>query len=84
MFAIFMFSALSEYIQGLKKFKIYLFAFGFVWWATTALSRLTLGAHYLTDVTIAGLVTIFAYIIVLVSENFYLKRKSKEKAKCEE
>ena len=74
MFAIFMFPALSEYIRGVKKFKIYLFGLGFAWWVITALSRLTLGAHYLTDVTIAGLVTILAYIMVLVAERFYIKR----------
>ena len=74
MFAIFMFPALSEYIREIKKFKIYLFGLGFTWWVITALSRLTLGAHYLTDVTIAGLVTILAYIMVLVAERFYNKR----------
>lgn len=74
MFAIFMFPALSEYIREIKKFKIYLFGLGFTWWVITALSRLTLGAHYLTDVTIAGLVTILAYIMVLVAERFYIKR----------
>lgn len=74
MFAIFMFPALAEYIRGIKKFKIYLFGLGFAWWVITALSRLTLGAHYLTDVTIAGLVTILAYIMVLVAERFYVKR----------
>ena len=74
MFAIFMFPALSEYIREIKKFKIYLFGLGFAWWVITALSRLTLGAHYLTDVTIAGLVTILAYIMVLVAERFYNKR----------
>ena len=74
MFAIFMFPALSEYIREIKKFKIYLFGLGFTWWVITALSRLTLGAHYLTDVTIAGLVTILAYIMVLTAERFYIKR----------
>ena len=74
MFAIFMFPALSEYIRGIKKFKIYLFGLGFAWWVITALSRLSLGAHYLTDVTIAGLVTILAYIMVLVGGRFYYKR----------
>ena len=74
MFAIFMFPALSEYIREIKKFKIYLFGLGFAWWVITALSRLTLGAHYLTDVTIAGLVTILAYIMVLTAERFYIKR----------
>jgi membrane-associated phospholipid phosphatase len=76
MFAIFLFPALADYVRGLKKFKPHLFALGFVWWSLTAFSRLTVGAHYLTDVTIAGLVTIMAYIIVSVVKRVYLKRKS--------
>ena len=76
MFAIFMFPALADYIPKLKKYKPYLFVFGFVWWATTALSRMTLGAHYLTDVTIAGLITILAYIIVLVAQRVFRKQKT--------
>jgi membrane-associated phospholipid phosphatase len=79
MFAIFLFPTLADYIRKLKKFKPYLFALGFVWWAVTALSRLTLGAHYLTDVTIAGLVAMLAYVIVSVVQKFYLKRK---KVRC--
>jgi membrane-associated phospholipid phosphatase len=66
MFAIFLFPALADYVRGLAKCKPYLFALGFIWWALTALSRLTIGAHYLTDVTIAGLVTILAYGLVAV------------------
>ena len=76
MFAIFMFPALADYMRGLKKFKPYLFVFGFIWWAATAFSRLTVGAHYLTDVAIAGIVTIIAYGIVLFANRIYLKRKS--------
>ena len=75
MFAIFLFPALADYIQKLKKCKSLLFTFGFAWWAITALSRMTTGAHYLTDVTIAGLVTILAYSIVLLAQRIYLKRK---------
>ena len=66
MFAIFIFPALADYIGGLKKYRTHLFALGFIWWALTALSRLTVGAHYLTDVTIAGLVTILAYVAASV------------------
>ena len=77
MFAIFIFPALSDYIDGLKKFKPHLFALGFVWWAITAFSRLTLGAHYLTDVTIAGLATILAYIIVSITRRI-MKARFKE------
>lgn len=75
MFAIFLFPALADYIRGLKKYRPYLCALGFVWWVATALSRLTIGAHYLTDVTIAGLVTILAYAVVSVARSIYLKRK---------
>ena len=77
MFAIFIFPALGDYVCRLKKFKPYLFAVGFVWWAVTAISRLTVGAHYLTDVTFAGLGTIFAYVLVSVIERIYLKQKEK-------
>ena len=66
---------MADYIPKLKKHKMHLFALGFIWWAVTALSRLTLGAHYLTDVTIAGLVAILAYAIVLTAQNIYAKRK---------
>ena len=75
MFAIFIFPALADYVRGLKKFKPYLFALGFIWWAATAVSRLSVGAHYLSDVTIAGLITILAYAIVSVSKRIYTKRK---------
>ena len=37
---------------------------------------MTVGAHYLTDVTIAGLVTILSYAIVSVARKIYLKQKS--------
>ena len=65
--------ALADYITALKKFKPYLFTIGFAWWAVTALSRLTIGAHYLTDVTIAGLVTILAYAIVCGVKRAYIQ-----------
>lgn len=84
MFAIFLFPALADYASGLKKYKAHLFVLGFVWWAVTALSRLTVGAHYLTDVTIAGIVTIFSYIFAFAVKRIYLKRKAIEKAKHRE
>ena len=73
--AIFIFPVLGDYIRKLGAFKPYLFALGLLWWAATALSRLTIGAHYLTDVAIGGLVTIFAYTVVSVAGKIYLKRK---------
>ena len=69
MFAIFLFPALADYIPRLRKYKSLLFLCGFIWWSLTALSRLTVGAHYLTDVCIAGLVTVLSYAIVNVIQN---------------
>lgn len=74
MFAVFLFPALADYVRGLAKYKPYLFALGFVWWAATAFSRLTMGAHYLTDVTIAGLVTILAFALLSAIKHWYRKR----------
>ncbi|MBO5906617.1 MAG: phosphatase PAP2 family protein [Clostridia bacterium] len=76
MFAIFIFPALSDYVSTLKKFKTHLFLLGFAWWVATALSRLTVGAHYLTDVALAGLITILAYGIVFFTRLIYTKRKN--------
>lgn len=40
---------------------------------------MTVGAHYLTDVTIAGLVTMLAYIIVsLITRSYHLKCNGKD------
>ncbi len=64
MFAIFLFPALSDYIPKLQKYRGILFMGGFVWWVLTAFSRLTVGAHYLTDVCIAGLITVLVYEVV--------------------
>ncbi|MBR1983997.1 MAG: phosphatase PAP2 family protein, partial [Clostridia bacterium] len=64
MFAIFLFPALSGFITKLEKYKPLLFVLGFIWWGLTAFSRLTVGAHYLSDVCIAGLVTLLSYGIV--------------------
>jgi membrane-associated phospholipid phosphatase len=78
MFAIFIFPSLADYVRELRKFKPHLFSLGFIWWAATAFSRMTVGAHYLTDVTIAGLVTILAYHIVSAAQKLYLKSKTYE------
>jgi membrane-associated phospholipid phosphatase len=76
LFAIFIFPTLADYVCFLKKFKPYLLALGFIWWAVTAFSRMTIGAHYLTDVTIAGLVTIVAYVIVAAIYNVHNIKRS--------
>ena len=81
MFAVFLFPALADYVRRLEKYKPYLLVCGFAWWAVTAFSRLTVGAHYLTDVTIAGLVTILVYVIASTVKKIYLRQKT-EKATC--
>lgn len=79
MFAIFLFPTLSDYVKGLGKFRPYLFASGLVWWALTALSRMSVGAHYLTDVTVAGLVTLISYVAVSLIDKAYRRRVSLSK-----
>jgi membrane-associated phospholipid phosphatase len=74
MFAIYLLPALSDYADRLKRYRLCLFVTGFLWWAMTALSRMTVGAHYLTDVTIAGLVSILAYALVSAVWRFLSKR----------
>ena len=64
MFAIFLFPAFAEYNTKLKKYKGLFAVLGFVWWGLTAFSRMTVGAHYLTDVCIAGLIAIIVWGIV--------------------
>jgi membrane-associated phospholipid phosphatase len=76
MFAIFLFPVISDYFPKLEKHRILFFALGFIWWALTALSRITVGAHYLTDVSIAGIITILAYIIVYATTKKHKKRKT--------
>ncbi len=63
MFAVFIFPALARYDKRLEKYEGVLFFVGVLWWALTAFSRMTVGAHYLTDVTIAGGVTLFIYAV---------------------
>jgi membrane-associated phospholipid phosphatase len=76
MFAVFIFPHIANYVQRLRKFKPLLFALGLLWWAATAFSRMTIGAHYLTDVAIAGLLAILSYGIVSAAYSLYKKRRS--------
>lgn len=77
MFAIFLFPALADYIPKLDKHRFILFILGFVWWGLTAFSRLTVGAHYLTDVCIAGIITILSYTVIIFIGHFIRKRTLK-------
>ena len=78
MLAVFVFPHVANYVERLRKFKPLLFALGLTWWAATAFSRMTVGAHYLTDVAIAGLLAILSYGIVSAAYSLYKKRRSKE------
>lgn len=83
LFAIFIFPALADFIPKLKKYKALLFIGGFIWWGLTAFSRLTVGAHYLTDVCLAGLLTIISYALVKlifdkIEKRIAIKNQTKE------
>lgn len=75
MFGVFIFPALCSYIPKTSRYKSLFVIFGFVFWALTALSRMTVGAHYLTDVAVGGLITLISYVIIEVIWWFVLKKK---------
>ena len=74
MFAIFLFPVFAEYNIKLEKYRGWFFFGGFIWWGLTAFSRMTVGAHYLTDVSMAGLIMIFSYEIVVFIKYLIKKR----------
>lgn len=74
MFAIFIFPFVCELVPRLKMHKGLFFTLGVIWWGLTAFSRLTMGAHYLTDVTISALVVVFVYEILRIIKA--LKKKN--------
>jgi membrane-associated phospholipid phosphatase len=77
MFDVFLFPAFADYNTELKKYRP-VFAFsGFVWWCLTALSRITVGAHYLTDVSIAALLTVAVWVIAQLISLKILNLKQK-------
>jgi membrane-associated phospholipid phosphatase len=71
MFAIFIFPILVD--NKSKKYESILFICGVIWWILTAYSRITIGAHYLTDVCFGGLITLISYVIITL----ILKKKIK-------
>jgi membrane-associated phospholipid phosphatase len=74
MFAIFLFPFLAKYNKTSQKNELILFICGIIWWILTAYSRITNGAHYLTDVCFGGLITLISYLItVLIFKNTYKK-----------
>lgn len=76
MLAVFLFPALGCYLPRLKSHRTLLASLGFLWWALTALSRLTVGAHFLTDVCIGGLVTLFSHGCVMLFLRLRQRRQS--------
>lgn len=74
MFAIFIFPLIAEYNDKLKKYKSAFFFVGLIWWLLTAFSRITVGAHYLTDVSVGGIVVIFSYLITWLISNCINKK----------
>lgn len=62
--AIMVIAALPEIFQKLKKYEWLLFAGGFVFTVAVALSRIIVGAHFLSDVTMGAVISIGSYAIV--------------------
>jgi membrane-associated phospholipid phosphatase len=75
MFAIFIFPLLADYNKKIEKYRVSLFVLGVIWWALTAFSRLTVGAHYLSDVCFSGIFTIITYFIVVFVNTIINRRK---------
>jgi membrane-associated phospholipid phosphatase len=66
MFAIFIFPLLGNYNNVSKGKEMIFFILGIIWWILTAYSRITMGAHYLTDVCFGGMITLIGYLITLL------------------
>jgi membrane-associated phospholipid phosphatase len=64
MFAIFIFPFLIKFNKTSQKHEFILFICGIIWWGLTSYSRITVGAHYLTDVCFGGLITLISYLII--------------------
>jgi membrane-associated phospholipid phosphatase len=63
MFSVFIFPFLNKFNNTFLKKERVLFFCGIIWWMLTAYSRITIGAHYLSDVCCAGLITMISYLI---------------------
>ena len=64
MFSIFIFPFLIKFNKTSQKYELILFICGIIWWGLTSYSRITVGAHYLTDVCFGGLITLISYLII--------------------
>ena len=73
LFAIFIFPVLMKKNTDSSKYEIVLFLLGIIWWILTAYSRITVGAHYLTDICFGGMVTIISYLITIIIFRKYKK-----------
>ena len=75
-FAVIIFPSIAELYEAAKKYRILIFTASFLWWIATAASRMTVGAHYLSDVAFGGILVVFAYAIVTYVYKFVLKKKA--------
>ena len=76
MLSIFIIPLLFRNNKKIKKLEILLFSFATMWWGLTAYSRITVGAHYLTDVCFGGMITLISYYIVILINNCIIKKNS--------
>ena len=74
LFAAFLLPTLARFSARLERYAIPLTIFGIAWWGATAFSRMTVGAHYLTDIAFGALVMTLSYAIVTVVF-FFVQRK---------
>ena len=66
MFSVFIFPFIIRSKNKSSKNGLILFLCGIVWWGVTAYSRITIGAHYLTDVCFGAIITLLSYIIAII------------------
>ena len=75
-FAVVLFPSIAELYESAKKYRVWIFAASILWWMATAASRMTVGAHYLSDVAFGGIIVVFAYAIVTLAYKIILKKKA--------
>lgn len=75
-FAVVLFPSIAELYESAKKYGILIFSASVLWWMATAASRMTVGAHYLSDVAFGGILVVFAYAIVTYVYKIVLKKKA--------
>lgn len=59
-----------------QRYKRWFFIVGFVWAAMVALSRIIMGAHYLTDTVVGFLIGVLC--VYMISAAFFARKKDEE------